>query len=227
MSSPEAFIGITDRQLSRRVALAFATQGAQFSEFNDGATLWEHVVAGYPAVLVLDWDLRKVSGLEILFRTRQRPRSRRASVSLVVPDNVIKTYLEKLTPAAESFILPGSDIEQIIEDLWRPVRGELLHRAEFPVLTIGDLCLNPNAKRLTWRKRDIHLSPDEFRLLQYLMANRGIVFSRAELVQNVWQGKCVLERYIDVVIGRLRSAIKRASGRVLIETIRGKGYRLP
>jgi DNA-binding response OmpR family regulator len=227
VSSPEAFIGIADQKLARRLVDAFAVQGAQFSAFTDGATLWEHVVTGYPAVLVVDWDLRKVSGLEILFRTRQRPRSRRAIVALVVPDNVLKTYLETLTPSADCYIRPEDNAEKIIEDLWRPVRGEMASQLEMPVLWIGDLCLNPNSRRVVWKNREIHLSPDEFRLLQYLMENRGVVFSRADLVKNVWQGRRVLERYIDVVIGRIRNAIRSASGKVLIETIRGQGYTFP
>lgn len=227
MSSPEAFIGIADQSLARRLVEAFAVQGAQTSAFTDGATLWEHVVTGYPAVLVVDWDLRKVSGLEILFRTRQRPRSRRAIVALVVPDDVLKTYLETLTPSADCYILPEDNAEKIIEELWRPVRGEMASQMELPVLWIGDLCLNPNSRRVVWKNRQIHLSPDEFRLLHYLMENRGTVFSRADLVKNVWQGRRILERYIDVVVGRIRNAIRSASGKVLIETIREQGYTLP
>lgn len=227
MSEPEAFIGIANKDLASRFSGAFSLADVPSSTFHDGATLWEHIVAGLPAVVVVEWNLRKVSGLELLFRIRRRPRTKRSRVAIIAPDAIFASHLNALDPSPEHVILPTYNIDEIVGELWSPIRNHKNRLAALPLLTRGNLCLDPNSMRVRWNDREIRLSPDEFRLLRYLLEHQNTTIARAEVMENVWQGREVSERTVDVVIGRVRSAIAKVSGRQIIKTVRGQGYALP
>jgi two-component system phosphate regulon response regulator PhoB len=93
------------------------------------------------------------------------------------------------------------------------------------LLTAGDITIDRRTRRVIRGVRDIELSPTEFRLLEHLMSNAGRVYSRAQLLDEVWRrGAEIDERSVDVHIGRLRKAIRRGRERDPIRTVRGMGY---
>ena len=95
------------------------------------------------------------------------------------------------------------------------------------ILTIGDLELDREKKRVSRASRPVDLGPTEFRLLEYLMERPGRVFSREQLLDGVWGSEVYIdERTVDVHVGRLRKALNRGQGADPIRTVRGAGYAL-
>ena len=95
------------------------------------------------------------------------------------------------------------------------------------VLTIGDLELDREKKRVSRSSRPVDLGPTEFRLLEFLMERPGRVFSREQLLDGVWGSDVYIdERTVDVHVGRLRKALNRGHGADPIRTVRGAGYSL-
>ena len=95
------------------------------------------------------------------------------------------------------------------------------------MLTIGDIELDREKKRVSRAGRDVDLGPTEFRLLEFLMEHPGRVFSREQLLDGVWGSDVYIdERTVDVHVGRLRKALNRGHGTDPIRTVRGAGYAL-
>ena len=93
------------------------------------------------------------------------------------------------------------------------------------ILTLGEIDLDRDARRVRRAGREIHLGPTEFRLLEYFMEKPGRVFSRGQLVENIWGGSVDIdERTVDVHVGRLRKALIRGREKDPIRTVRGTGY---
>jgi two-component system phosphate regulon response regulator PhoB len=93
------------------------------------------------------------------------------------------------------------------------------------ILTLGEIDLDRDARRVRRAGREIHLGPTEFRLLEYFMEKPGRVFSRGQLVENIWGGSVEIdERTVDVHVGRLRKALIRGREKDPIRTVRGTGY---
>jgi two-component system phosphate regulon response regulator PhoB len=127
------------------------------------------------------------------------------------------------TGADDYLVKPFSTPEFLarVRALLRRAKPEMLSS----VLTVGDIVLDRDAHRVYRGKKEIKLGPTEYRLLEFLMQNPGRVFSRGQLLDNVWGETIYIdERTVDVHIGRLRKAVNSGRGVDVIRTIRGAGY---
>ncbi len=194
----------------------------------------EHVDSGDEAALrlaeqpfdlvILDWMLPGVSGLEICRRLRSRDETRDMPVIMLTARGEESERVRGLSVGADDYVVkPFSTPE-----LMARVRG-LLRRARpervAAKLTAGDLDLDRETRRVRRGGREIHLGPTEFRLLEYFMEKPGRVFTRAQLLDSVWGMSAEIdERTVDVHVGRLRKALIRGREKDPIRTVRGAGY---
>jgi two-component system phosphate regulon response regulator PhoB len=177
-----------------------------------------------PDLLILDWMLPGVSGIEICRRLRARETTRTLPVIMVTARQEESERVRGLAVGADDYVVkPFSVIELMarVRALLRRSRPERVAER----LYVGDLDLDRLTRRVRRGDRDIRLGPTDFRLLEYLLEKPGRVFSRAQLLDLVWGRSAeVDERTVDVHIGRLRKRLSKGRERDPIRTVRGAGY---
>ncbi len=177
-----------------------------------------------PDLVILDWMLPTVSGIEVCRRLRQRPSTRNLPVVMLTARGEESDRIRGLDTGADDYVVkPFSMIELCarIRAVLRRIRPGL---AEDRVRR-GDIIIDRVAHRVKRAGEEIHLGPTEFRLLDYFMQHPGRVFSREQLLNAVWGTDVYVEtRTVDVHIGRLRRAL--GSEGDPIRTVRSAGYSL-
>jgi two-component system, OmpR family, phosphate regulon response regulator PhoB len=179
-----------------------------------------------PDVLVLDWMLPGESGLAFARRLRADERTRELPILMLTARAMEQDKVSGLEAGADDYLTkPFSP-----KELAARIKAVLRRRA--PQLS-GDaveregLRLDPGTRRVTTQGRRVELSPSEFRLLHFLMTHPGRVYSRAQLLDQVWGDHVFIEeRTVDVHIRRLRKALEPSGHDRLIDTVRGSGYGL-
>jgi two-component system phosphate regulon response regulator PhoB len=179
-----------------------------------------------PDLVILDWMLPGVSGIEICRRLRARDATRTLPVIMVTARREESERVRGLAVGADDYVVkPFSVIELMarVRALLRRSRPERIAER----LYAGDLDLDRLTRRIRRGDRDIRLGSTDFRLLECLLERPGRVFSRAQLLDLVW-GRSVEvdERTVDVHIGRLRRRLSKGKERDPIRTVRGAGYAL-
>jgi two-component system phosphate regulon response regulator PhoB len=177
-----------------------------------------------PDLIVLDWMLPGISGIEVCRLLRSRPETRDIPVIMLTARGEETERVRGLATGADDYIVKPFSVPELmarIKTILRRVNPE----AVADRLKAGDLALDRRTRRVTRSTRDINLSPTEFRLLEHLMQNPGRVYSRAQLLDAVWgRDIYVDERTVDVHVGRLRKCLRRGRETDPIRTVRGMGY---
>ena len=177
-----------------------------------------------PDLVILDWMLPGVSGIEICRRLRAREATRTLPIIMVTARREESERVRGLAVGADDYVVkPFSVLELMarVRALLRRSRPERIAAR----LYAGDLDLDRLTRRVRRGDRDIRLGPTDFRLLEFLLEKPGRVFSRAQLLDLVWGRSAeVDERTVDVHIGRLRRRLSKGKERDPIRTVRGAGY---
>lgn len=177
-----------------------------------------------PDLLVLDWMVPAISGIELCRRLRQRPATERLPVIMLTARGEEADRVRGLSTGADDYLVKPFSMPELmarVRALLRRARPELLSS----VLKVGDVTLDRESHRVYRGEVEVRLGPTEFRLLEFLMQHPGRVFSRAQLLDKVW-GEAVYidERTVDVHVGRLRKAVNLDGLPDVIRTVRGAGY---
>ncbi len=177
-----------------------------------------------PDLIVLDWMLPGISGIEVCRLLRSRPETRDIPVIMLTARGEENERIRGLATGADDYIVKPFSVPELlarIKTILRRVNPDAIAER----LKAGDIALDRRTRRVTRAARDITLSPTEFRLLEYLMQSPGRVYSRSQLLDAVWgRDIYVDERTVDVHVGRLRKCLKRGREIDPIRTVRGMGY---
>src|SRR5215831_2525912 len=179
-----------------------------------------------PDLIVLDWMLPGLSGIELCRRLRARSETRQLPIIMLTARGEESERVRGLATGADDYIVKPFSVPELLAR----VKG-LLRRASperlASVLSFGDLEVDREKKRVSRAGRAIDLGPTEYRLLEFLMERPGRVFSREQLLNGVWGSEIYIdERTVDVHVGRLRKALNRGHDTDPIRTVRGAGYAL-
>lgn len=179
-----------------------------------------------PDLVVLDWMLPGISGIEICRRLRAREETKSLPVIMLTARSEEAERIRGLSVGADDYVVKPFSVPELlarVRALLRRISPEKIAGR----LTFGDLELDRENHRVRRSGRDIHLGPTEFRLLDHLLSKPGRIFTRAQLLDSVWGLSADIdERTVDVHIGRLRRALSRGSEKDPIRTVRGAGYGL-
>jgi two-component system phosphate regulon response regulator PhoB len=175
-----------------------------------------------PDLVLLDWMLPGISGIELCRRLRSRESTRSVPIIMLTARGEESERIRGLATGADDYVVKPFSVPELmarVRSILRRVKPELVAT----VLKAGDIELDRSTHRVRRNGRELHVGPTEFRLLEFLMQSPGRVFSRAQLLDGVW-GRDVFvdERTVDVHVGRLRKSLGR--GRDPIRTVRGSGY---
>ncbi|MGP0092915.1 MAG: phosphate regulon transcriptional regulator PhoB [Xanthobacteraceae bacterium] len=184
--------------------------------------LREHI----PDLVVLDWMLPGLSGIELCRRLRMRPESRQLPIIMLTARGEESERVRGLTTGADDYVVKPFSVPELIARVRALLRRSSPERVS-TVLGFGDIELDRDKKRVSRSGRPIDLGPTEYRLLEFLMERPGRVFSREQLLDGVWGNEVYIdERTVDVHVGRLRKALNRGHADDPIRTVRGSGYAL-
>jgi two-component system phosphate regulon response regulator PhoB len=177
-----------------------------------------------PDLLLLDWMLPGVSGIELCRRLRMRPETERLPVIMLTARGEESERVRGLSTGADDYVVkPFSTPELMarVRAMLRRVRPSTISS----LLKCGDVELDRETYRVHRRSREVRLGPTEFKLLEFFMTSPGRVFSRSQLLDGVWGHDIYVdERTVDVHVGRLRKALNLSSMPDVIRTVRGAGY---
>ncbi|HEY2706522.1 MAG TPA: phosphate regulon transcriptional regulator PhoB [Caulobacteraceae bacterium] len=179
-----------------------------------------------PDLLVLDWMLPSVSGIEVCRRLRQRGTTRNLPIIMLTARGEETDRVRGLDTGADDYIVKPflmSELSARVRAVLRRIRPGLAEDR----IRQGDIVIDRSAHRVKRGGKDVHLGPTEFRLLDYFMQHPGRVFSREQLLNAVWGSDVYVEtRTVDVHIGRLRRALTTDEHVDPIRTVRSAGYAL-
>ena len=179
-----------------------------------------------PDLVVLDWMLPKVSGIEVCRRLRSRAETRNIPIILLTARGEETDRIRGLDTGADDYVVKPFSMTELtarIRAVLRRIRPGLAEDR----IRQGDIIIDRVAHRVRRGAREVHLGPTEFRLLDYLMQHPGRVFSREQLLDAVWGSDVYVEaRTVDVHIGRLRKALNEEVENDPIRTVRSAGYSL-
>ncbi|MGQ0445610.1 MAG: phosphate regulon transcriptional regulator PhoB [Beijerinckiaceae bacterium] len=177
-----------------------------------------------PDLVILDWMLPGVSGLEICRRMRARETTRNLPVLMLTARGEESERVRGLAIGADDYVVKPFSVPELMARVHALLRRARPDRGS-GMLSAGDLDLDRQNWRVRRAGREVHMGPTEFRLLDHLMGKPGRVFSRAQLLDSVWGISAEIdERTVDVHIGRLRKALSQGTERDPIRTVRGAGY---
>ncbi|HEV7719065.1 MAG TPA: phosphate regulon transcriptional regulator PhoB [Arsenicitalea sp.] len=177
-----------------------------------------------PDLILLDWMLPGLSGIELCRRWRAREETARIPIIMLTARGEEEERVRGLATGADDYVVKPFSIPELLARI-----NALLRRANPQLVTTllkaGDLELDRTSHRVRRSGREVHLGPTEYRLLEYLMRHPGRVYSREQLLDGVWGNDVYVdERTVDVHVGRLRKAINRGRNPDPIRTVRGAGY---
>lgn len=177
-----------------------------------------------PDLLLLDWMLPGISGIELCRRLRARTETTRLPIIMLTARGEEAERLRGFDEGADDYVVKPFSVPELmarVAAMLRRAKPEMVSTT----LKSGDIELDRDIHRIYRGGREIHLGPTEFRLLEFLMHRPGRVFSREQLLDGVWgRNIYVDERTVDVHIGRLRKAINKSRMKDPIRTVRGAGY---
>lgn len=177
-----------------------------------------------PNLIIMDWMLPGVSGLELCRRVRSNSKTCNIPIILLTARGEETDRIRGLTTGADDYVTKPFSVPELVARV-KAVLRRANPESIADVLTVGDVELDRSAYKVNRGPREVRLGPTEFRLLEFLMESPGRVYSRSQLLDSVWgQNVYVDERTVDVHIGRLRKALNREKEQDPIRTVRGAGY---
>ena len=201
-------------------------QGFRVEEATDGQEALLRVSESKPDLVLLDWMLPSLSGIEVCRQIRRRPATRDLPVIMVTARTEDQDAVRALDIGADDYITKPFAVEALLARIRALLRrsGTVATKG---TLTFLDLTMDQDAHRVTRNGRALHLGPTEYRLLEFFLSHPGRVFSREQLLDAVWGRDIHVEpRTVDVHIRRLRKAVNAEGDADIIRTVRSAGYAL-
>ena len=219
---------VVEDEASLVTLLRYNLEGAGFEvmEAIDGEEALVAVAERKPDLILLDWMLPLVSGLEVCRQLRRRPESRDVPIIMLTARGEEEDRIRGLDNGADDYVTKPFSPSELLARV-RAILRRSRPALSTEILRYDDLSMDLAAHRVSRGSRPIHLGPTEFRLLRHLLEHPGRVFSREQLLDAVWGHDVYVEpRTVDVHIRRLRQAINGRNDQDLIRTVRAAGYAL-
>ena len=226
MSKPALLLVEDDRALADLLMWHFDREGYDVVRTADGEEAMLLAEERTPDLVILDWMIEGVSGIEVCRRLRRRPATAHVPIIMLTARGEESDRIRGLETGADDYVTkPFSPRELLarVGAVLRRVRPALAGEQ----LAYGDIELDVGAHRVRRGGRPVELGPTEFRLLRHLMEHPGRVFSRERLLDSVWpRDRDIDARTVDVHVRRLRKALNDGGQKDLVRTVRSAGYSL-
>lgn len=224
---PGKILIIEDEQAIREmVCLALDQAGFECVQAADAGEAQRQILTGVPDLILLDWMLPGMSGIDYARRLRQEKLTQAVPVVMLTARTQEEDKVRGLDTGADDYITKPFSPRELIARIKALLRRTAPRASDEPV-EVNGLTLDPVTHRVLAGERKLSLGPMEFRLLHFFMTHPERVHSRERILDSVWGTNVyVEERTVDVHIRRLRKALTSSGHERLIQTVRGAGYRL-
>lgn len=207
------------------VSFALARAGFEVDEAVDGREAQERLAGRLPDMILLDWMLPGISGLELARRFKRDEYTRDVPIIMLTARGEEDDRVSGLESGVDDYVTKPFSPRELVARIKAVMRRASPGEADKPIRVEG-LCLDPGSHRVTVDDRPLNLGPTEYRLLHFFMTHPERVYSRSQLLDQVWgRNAYVEERTVDVHILRLRKALGPAGYDRYVQTVRGAGYR--
>jgi two-component system phosphate regulon response regulator PhoB len=192
---------------------------------DDAESAWQQIRNSEPDLILLDWMLPNTSGIVLAKQFRADARAKDIPIIMLTARGEERDKILGLESGVDDYITKPFSPRELI------ARIRVVLRRNIPALpdetvVAGELVLSPSSRRVMAKGTSVKLGPTEFRLLHFFMSHTERVYSRTQLLDQVWGTQAfVEERTVDVHIRRLRAALEHVEMDRLIQTVRGSGYR--
>ena len=226
MAKPTILVVEDEAALLTLLRYNLEKQGFRVEEATDGQEALLRVAENKPDLVLLDWMLPSLSGIEVCRQIRRKPATRDLPVIMVTARTEDQDAVRALDIGADDYITKPFAVEALMAR----IRALLRRSGSVPTkgtLSFLDLAMDQDAHRVMRNNRALHLGPTEYRLLEFFLLHPGRVFSREQLLDAVWGRDIHVEpRTVDVHIRRLRKAVNAEGEADIIRTVRSAGYAL-
>jgi len=221
---PYVLIAEDEDALATLLEYNFNKEGYDVSIASDGEDALIQAAERTPDLILMDWMMPKLSGVEVCRRLRRRPETRTTPIIMLTARGDETDKITGLDYGADDYVTKPYSMPELLARVRAVLRRTQPGILE-DIIRLGDIEIDTKAFRVRRGDNEVHLGPTEFRLLDHFMRHPGRVFSREQLLDSVWGRDVYVEaRTVDVHIGRLRKALKKAGGDDPIRTVRSAGY---
>lgn len=226
MTKPRVLIVEDEAALVTLLRYNLEKEGFEVGEAGDGEEALLEIAERPPDIVLLDWMLPRLSGIEVCRRIRRRPQTRALPVIMLTARGEEADRVRGLDSGADDYIAKPFSLRELAARLRAVIRRAQPGAAE-ETLRFGEVTMDLAAHRVSRGATPIRLGPTEFRLLRHLMQHPRRVFSREQLLDAVWGRDVYVEaRTVDVHIRRLRKALNTDGASDIVRTVRSAGYAL-
>lgn len=203
---------------------SFLKQGLEEENYDvslamDGQAGLHKAQSEQPDLILLDWMLPKLTGLEVCQAIRKNDKS--TPILFLTAKDTIQETIEGLKAGANDYIKKPFSFEELLER----IKIHFRNKNENKVLTLGNIILDKNTFQVFVDKKEVNLTQREFELLAYLIKNKGHVCTRTNIIEDVWDIHFEYDTgVIDVFMNAIRKKLNLTKEQELIKTIRGVGY---
>ena len=228
MSADQPSVLIVEDEPAQREVLAYnlGAEGFRVVLAGDGEEALLLVQEEVPDIIVLDWMMPRLSGIEVCRRLKTRPQTRNIPIIMLSARSEEVDKVRGLETGADDYVIKPYSVKELmarVRSQLRRVRPAALGQR----LEYSDIVLDGETYKVSRSGAPVKLGPTEFRLLSTFMEKPGRVWSREQLLDRVWGRDIYVDtRTVDVHIGRLRKALTRDGGDDPVRTVRGAGYAL-
>jgi len=224
MNSRSILIVDDESAIREVIAAALEMAGYRTLEAADATEAHSLVVDQKPDLILLDWMMPNVSGIELARRLKRDPMTAEIPIILLTAKGEEDHKVTGLEAGADDYITKPFSPRELVARLKAVLRRATPAGIEDPI-DIQGLVLDPNSHRVSTKEGELNMGPTEFRLLQFFMSHPERAYTRSQLLDQVWGGNVYVdERTVDVHIRRLRKALGDPY-QAMVQTVRGTGYR--
>jgi two-component system, OmpR family, phosphate regulon response regulator PhoB len=222
--APHVLVVEDEEPIAQLLKYNLEKEGYRVSVAGDGEEALLLAEEGKPDLVILDWMLPKVAGIEVCRRLRGARDTRNTPIVMLTARGEEGDRIRGLDTGADDYVVKPFQMSELLARL-RAVMRRIRPALADDKIEAGDVMLDRGAHRVKRAGREVHLGPTEFRLLEHLMKYPGRVFSREQLLDAVWGSEVYVEaRTVDVHVGRLRRALNAGHEIDPIRTVRSAGY---
>jgi two-component system phosphate regulon response regulator PhoB len=223
---PYALVVEDEAALVELIRYNLVKEGYEVATATDGEEALLLIEERQPDIVLLDWMLPKLAGIEVARRLRSKAQTRNLPIIMLTARAEESDRIRGLDIGADDYMTKPFSMSELtarIRAVMRRIRPALAE----DIVVVGDISMDRAAHKVQRGGVDVHLGPTEFRLLDYFIQHPGRVFSREQLLDAVWGSDVYVEtRTVDVHIGRLRKALSKGGTDDPIRTVRSAGYAL-
>ena len=213
-----------EKALAEILEYNFKKEGYAVDTASDGEIALDKIIFKAPDLVILDWMLPKLSGIELCKKVRSNKKIKNIPIIMLTARGEEEDRLKGLEMGADDYVIKPFSINELLARAKAVLKRIRPIFAEEEVI-FKDIKINIGTHKVFRNSKEIKLGPTEFNLLRFFMENISRVFSRQQLLNHVWKHDALVEpRTVDVHVRRLRKSLNAGNQKDFIRTVRSAGY---